>query len=330
MRAQTKWGIRVVGAIVIAAGLAFWQRNRVGLASVAHPIRHENLGIQKLRWLSSEELLLVSVDEVHSINLKSQKERRMPIALGVSTRVVEPHSYTCSPDGKWVLFVERLATSKSPTWLLVHPDGTGHRRFTLPKVVPLPPDPLWLPDSRGWVVYGAPSGGRTVYSIDAAQPLREEKPETGAWLAPESIQADGRLLFQKDRNRTQFSLCSPQNPTECEEFRSPLPPGRENATIQEARLSPDNQTVVVCLRIPAITIPQRAAWQEFLHIPLPTHYDELWALPRHGGKPRRLIQEPTTNNEDNKITGLSIEGFSPDSKRLLLRQALRYFYLTLQ
>lgn len=331
MRTRKKLILGALGFVATAGALGLWQVKSLSLDTAARPLNLEEGEFYVPTWLSPHEVVVASHEKAYVVELQQGTKRQLPLP-----QAVLPYSLAASPDGKWLLFLQEVSVGDKPlqrTLFLMHPDGTGVRRFSLPPHQGLT-KAFWRQDSTGWTSYWFDTqkkrSGKTTYVL-GGEPVSQELPNKA--LTPDAIQADGRWCFQKDGEKLAYSLCDPNQTDRCEEVRFVLPPGRENATVSDPwpiedpdrRLSQDSQTLLVKIQVEATPIPERETWELLLKRKLPVHYDELWALKRDGTKPRRLLREPVTSDDDH----FYLKSLSPNGKHVILSKGFRHYLLSL-
>lgn len=347
MRTKAKLTLAALGFVAATTGLALWQSAPPRLEAVARRLPFAQPQMDMVDWLSSQEILIMYGDELRILSLEQNTWRTFTFR----TVRHSPHSsnaiyywLTCtvSPDGRWLLFdevVEERQNSTRRNLCLIHPDGTGLRRFAFPDDIS-GIKPLWLPESQGWMVIAtylkkdwyrykneekSEGRGRTFYSLDEKIPPREE-PESKLHplLEPEAIQADGRLLFREKEDLTALSLCDQNQPDHCEPLRYTLPPRGEKSKVTQVLVSRDSQTVLVSLLVEAPAIPERETWELLLKRKLTVGYEKIWVLSTQGKRPRCLVREPLTAGDNSAFF---IESLSPDGKQTLVQGRRGEYYL---
>jgi hypothetical protein len=339
MRTKTKLTLAALGFVAATTGLVYWQATPPRLATAARLVSRERpfYDGSNLLWLSPNEILMYSGD-LTVWNLVQGTQRplfRIPTSEGFANAGADP---TISPDGQWLLFVEAsISKPLRMNWILVHPDGTDLRR--VPCSLEYLSNPLWLPNSKGWMTYAFRGRGKLptrlrerdvvelFYFVDPSIPAQEVALGIKALQFDQasSIQADGRFLYESKEKLT-FSLCKSERRDTCELVTFTLPAEREKAEVQQSFLSHDSQTLLVQLRTEATPIPERETWELLLKRKFPVAYEELWVLSSHGGRARCLVREPLTNGQDYVF---SLASLSPQGNRALITSENLVYYLTL-
>lgn len=231
---------------------------------------------------------------------------------------------TPSPDGKWLLYIETVYPKEreyDQNFVVVHPDGSGLRRITNSPHEEQHSNPLWLPDSSGWISYwhnyNAPFvAGSSLYSLSKNYP--ESRRAKGP--RPTSIQNDGRFLYVNERNE-EFLLCANDDMRTC----TTVSVGKafpSSGAITQFTVSRDSKWILASCRAQALQIPERSTWEVLLKRKLPVAYDELWLLSSDGKNRRCLARETLTEETPQYSRGFSFfsASFSPDGKQALVSQ----------
>ncbi|MBB6049959.1 hypothetical protein [Armatimonas rosea] len=336
MRTKTKLTLAALGFVAATTAVVIGQSTPPHLATVGRrvPFTLHSSQIEQFLWPSPQELLVVQRDTLRLLQLERGTEQQVAWKKYESSGNYRRYtgSFATSPDGKWLTFVEQIEQKPKKSvqrhLVLMHPDGSGRRQVaSLDDKSDL--RMLWQPDSQGFLFYWEsekrPEYGRTFYALDESIPPRVERTrDHNAFVAslPITFQVDGRLLVDRQRRLT-VALCDPQQTDSCEELSFALPADREKAEVETFLVSHDNRAVV-SLRVAAANIPERGTWEELLHRKLPVAYQELWVLSAKGERPRCVVREAITEEQE---IAFGIYSLSPDGKNVLVHVPQGDYYL---
>ena len=353
MRTKAKLITAALGFVAATTSLVIWQSVTPRLETAARRLPFTDLGCIEHRWISPHELWTVLGEgqyQFQVLNLITGTRRTIPGTKTQSDPSQSQQFYPltgASPDGSWLLLSD--STEKSTKirkgqrwvrrsevvrydWLLLHPDGTGARRFPAPKS--LRAGPFWLPDSCGFTTYESINEGvrylfceQVTYFTDGRAPTRTrlaQFPDFQSFGSKVVISPDGSI-FQKDMaDSLLFFRIDRNQPDVRTPYRFALPTGRESAEVQQVALTHDGQTLVAALRVQANAIPERETWEVLLKRKLTRAHDELWVLSSGDQKPRLLLRHAVTSERNSTFFLVSV---TPDSKHALLQGKDEAYYL---
>ncbi len=178
-----------------------------------------------------------------------QETLAVPAPTQFRGRATEPAvtrpTVSVSPDGRWILWAP--VGSAAGRWIAGSPDAARERRWPRARSMW---SPLWWPDSRAWVeVVPAlqargevrPMARAIVHPLDSAMPEREIQVLAEVAGTPVGLTADGRALFQAQRDPEEWFPEAEQIaltlavPDRMQRSRVPLPHG---ALVTHVAMSP--------------------------------------------------------------------------------------------